>query len=258
MGDVGRRFVTALLALLSAVFVGSADFLGGLTSRSANGVRVAASVSAAGLPLALAVALVVPGRRRHARRRGLVLAGRRLRRRRPRLLLPRDGPWPDQRGRTGGGRDRGGRAGGLRVRARRTARPCSRRRARGCVRGRCRGLDGTLRAAPRCGRRRPRRDRPRRRGRAPLRALLRLLLACLRGRRSLAGRDRARDGDGGARRLRVARHPRAVRRHRHAGEGGRRDRGTRDRGDGASCCSRFSEAPSRSHRSSPRSTPSRP
>jgi drug/metabolite transporter (DMT)-like permease len=52
--------VTALLALLSAVFVGSADFLGGLTSRSANGVRVAASVSAAGLPLALAVALVVP------------------------------------------------------------------------------------------------------------------------------------------------------------------------------------------------------
>ena len=52
--------MTALLALLSAVFVGSADFLGGLTSRSANGVRVAASVSAAGLPLALAVALVVP------------------------------------------------------------------------------------------------------------------------------------------------------------------------------------------------------
>jgi len=52
--------VTALLALLSAVFVGGADFLGGLTSRSANGVRVAASVSAVGLPLALAVALVVP------------------------------------------------------------------------------------------------------------------------------------------------------------------------------------------------------
>jgi drug/metabolite transporter (DMT)-like permease len=52
--------LTALLALLSAVFVGSADFLGGLTSRSANGVRVAAAVSTAGLPLALAVALVVP------------------------------------------------------------------------------------------------------------------------------------------------------------------------------------------------------
>ena len=52
--------MTALLALLSAVLVGSADFLGGLTSRSANGIRVAAAVSAAGLPLAFAVALVVP------------------------------------------------------------------------------------------------------------------------------------------------------------------------------------------------------
>lgn len=52
--------MTALLALLSAVFVGGADFLGGLTSRSANGVRVAAAVSAAGLPLALAVAFVAP------------------------------------------------------------------------------------------------------------------------------------------------------------------------------------------------------
>ena len=52
--------MTALLALLSAVFVGGADFLGGLTSRSANGVRVAASVSAAGLPLAVAVAVVAP------------------------------------------------------------------------------------------------------------------------------------------------------------------------------------------------------
>lgn len=52
--------MTALLAALSAVFVGGADFLGGLTSRTANGVRVAAAVSAAGLPLALGVALVVP------------------------------------------------------------------------------------------------------------------------------------------------------------------------------------------------------
>jgi len=60
VGAVGRRFVTALLALLSAVFVGSADFLGGLTSRNANGIRVAAAVSTAGLPLALAVALVAP------------------------------------------------------------------------------------------------------------------------------------------------------------------------------------------------------
>jgi drug/metabolite transporter (DMT)-like permease len=52
--------VTALLALLSAVFVGGADFVGGVTSRRANGIRVAACVSAAGLPLALAVAIVYP------------------------------------------------------------------------------------------------------------------------------------------------------------------------------------------------------
>jgi drug/metabolite transporter (DMT)-like permease len=53
--------VTALLALLSALFVGSADFLGGMTSRSANGIRVAALVSLAGLPAALAVSLVDRG-----------------------------------------------------------------------------------------------------------------------------------------------------------------------------------------------------
>jgi drug/metabolite transporter (DMT)-like permease len=49
--------VTALLALLSAIFIGGADFLGGVTSRSANGIRVAAFVSAVGLPLALVVSL---------------------------------------------------------------------------------------------------------------------------------------------------------------------------------------------------------
>jgi drug/metabolite transporter (DMT)-like permease len=49
--------VTALLALLSAIFVGGADFLGGMTSRSENGVRVAAFASAVGLPLALVVSL---------------------------------------------------------------------------------------------------------------------------------------------------------------------------------------------------------
>jgi drug/metabolite transporter (DMT)-like permease len=53
--------VTALLALLSALFIGSADFLGGMTSRSANGIRVAALVSLVGLPLALAVSLVDGG-----------------------------------------------------------------------------------------------------------------------------------------------------------------------------------------------------
>lgn len=56
-GCTGRPVdrVTALLALLSAVFIGSADFLGGMTSRSANGVRVAALVAVLGVPLALAV-----------------------------------------------------------------------------------------------------------------------------------------------------------------------------------------------------------
>jgi len=50
--------VTALLALLSAVFIGSADFVGGFASRTANGVRVATFVAIMGLPLALAVSLV--------------------------------------------------------------------------------------------------------------------------------------------------------------------------------------------------------
>jgi drug/metabolite transporter (DMT)-like permease len=53
--------VTALLALLSALFVGSADFLGGMTSRTANGIRVAALVSIVGLPAALAVSLLDRG-----------------------------------------------------------------------------------------------------------------------------------------------------------------------------------------------------
>jgi len=52
--------VTALLALLSAVLIGSADFLGGMTSRSANGIRLATAISAVGLPLALVGALAVP------------------------------------------------------------------------------------------------------------------------------------------------------------------------------------------------------
>jgi drug/metabolite transporter (DMT)-like permease len=49
--------VTALLALISAVFIGGADFLGGLTSRTANGIRVATFVSIVGVPLALAVSV---------------------------------------------------------------------------------------------------------------------------------------------------------------------------------------------------------
>jgi drug/metabolite transporter (DMT)-like permease len=53
-GRPGR--LTALLALLSAVLIGTADFFGGMTSRSYNGVRVAALVSLAGLPPALLLA----------------------------------------------------------------------------------------------------------------------------------------------------------------------------------------------------------
>ena len=62
--------MTALLALISAVFIGGADFVGGITSRTANGVRVGAYVALVGLPMALAVSLVgdteqvTPGRRR--------------------------------------------------------------------------------------------------------------------------------------------------------------------------------------------------
>jgi drug/metabolite transporter (DMT)-like permease len=50
--------VTALLALISAVFIGGADFVGGITSRTANGIRVGAYVALVGLPMALAVSLV--------------------------------------------------------------------------------------------------------------------------------------------------------------------------------------------------------
>ena len=50
--------MTALLALISAVFIGGADFVGGITSRTANGIRVGAYVALVGLPMALAVSLV--------------------------------------------------------------------------------------------------------------------------------------------------------------------------------------------------------
>lgn len=52
--------MTALLAILSAVLVGGADFLGGLASRSASALRVAALAQAAGLPFAFLLALAVP------------------------------------------------------------------------------------------------------------------------------------------------------------------------------------------------------
>jgi drug/metabolite transporter (DMT)-like permease len=49
--------VTALLALTSAVLIGGADFIGGMTSRTANGVRVAAFAAVVGLPFALVISI---------------------------------------------------------------------------------------------------------------------------------------------------------------------------------------------------------
>jgi drug/metabolite transporter (DMT)-like permease len=49
--------VTALLALASAVLIGGADFIGGMTSRTANGVRVAAFAAVVGLPFALVISI---------------------------------------------------------------------------------------------------------------------------------------------------------------------------------------------------------
>ncbi len=55
--------MTAFLAILSAVLVGGADFLGGLASRTASALRVAVLAQAAGLPLALGLALAVHAER---------------------------------------------------------------------------------------------------------------------------------------------------------------------------------------------------
>lgn len=49
--------MTALLAIVSAVFIGGADFVGGIASRTANGVRVAAFAAMVGLPLAVSVSI---------------------------------------------------------------------------------------------------------------------------------------------------------------------------------------------------------
>lgn len=45
--------MTALLALASAILIGGADFVGGIASRIANGIRVAAFAQVAGLAVAL-------------------------------------------------------------------------------------------------------------------------------------------------------------------------------------------------------------
>jgi drug/metabolite transporter (DMT)-like permease len=49
--------VTALFAILSAILAGGADFLGGVASRRAVGIRVAVLAQAAGLPFALPLAV---------------------------------------------------------------------------------------------------------------------------------------------------------------------------------------------------------
>jgi drug/metabolite transporter (DMT)-like permease len=49
--------VTALLALAAAVLVGGSDFVGGITSRTANGVRVAAFSAVVGLAFALPLSI---------------------------------------------------------------------------------------------------------------------------------------------------------------------------------------------------------
>jgi drug/metabolite transporter (DMT)-like permease len=50
--------VTALLAVASALLIGGADFMGGVLSRRASAVRVAATAQAAGLALAIPAALL--------------------------------------------------------------------------------------------------------------------------------------------------------------------------------------------------------
>jgi drug/metabolite transporter (DMT)-like permease len=58
VGAAAPGRVTALLALLSAVMVGGADFLGGITSRRARPVVVAATSQVLGLSVAIPIALV--------------------------------------------------------------------------------------------------------------------------------------------------------------------------------------------------------
>ena len=185
-----HRPVTAFLALLSAVLIGGADFVGGIASRTANGVRVAAFVAVAGLPLALVVSIAY-GAERVTRSdvvwsvlagvavavgigcfyigmgRGLIsvvapvaaVTGAVI----PVAYAPRPG---------------------------RAAGHDGADRSRDRVRRRRRRLARTLRAASRC-RRRPERDRALARERRALRALLHRVLTGLRGGRALAGHDRA-------------------------------------------------------------------
>ncbi len=66
--------MTALLALLSAVMVGGADFLGGITSRRARPVVVAATSQVLGLSVAIPIALVWWANELHPRDVALSLA----------------------------------------------------------------------------------------------------------------------------------------------------------------------------------------
>jgi drug/metabolite transporter (DMT)-like permease len=67
--------VTALLALLSAVMVGGADFLGGVTSRRARPVVVAATSQVVGLCVAIPIAVLFWADELRARDLGLAFGG---------------------------------------------------------------------------------------------------------------------------------------------------------------------------------------
>jgi drug/metabolite transporter (DMT)-like permease len=58
VGAAVQSRVTALFAILSAILAGGADFLGGVASRKAVGIRVAVFAQAAGLPFAFPLAIV--------------------------------------------------------------------------------------------------------------------------------------------------------------------------------------------------------
>ena len=58
-GSCGRTSLTALLALVSAVLIGGADYLGGVASRNASATRVAAGSQVVGRILIVPLSLLV-------------------------------------------------------------------------------------------------------------------------------------------------------------------------------------------------------
>ena len=144
------RSLTALLALISAVFIGSADFIGGLTSRTANGVRVATFVSIVGVPLALAVSVAYGADRVTTDMVWSVLSGVAVGVGH-RVLLHRHGSRAHQHRRARRRCHRRGGTGRVRTRKRRAARDDDADRARRRDRRGGRRLARTVRAARRAG-----------------------------------------------------------------------------------------------------------